>query len=86
MGGGGAWEIKVIDAHSDADMVDFGLGGSNGSNHAGVGDFAVIGNGRFGNIEDGVGASGNASAYALGDVSEIVGKFLDPGGAVRATD
>ena len=69
MGGGGAQEIKAVAAHSDADMVDFGLGGSNGGNHAGVGDFAVRGNGRFGNKEDSVGAGGHAGAYALGEAS-----------------
>ena len=49
MGGGGAREIEAVAAHSDADTVYFFLGGSNGGNHSGVGDFAVMGNGRFGN-------------------------------------
>ena len=48
MGGGGAWEIEAVDAHSDANTVDFGLGGSNGGNHTGLGDFAVVQNGQFG--------------------------------------
>ena len=69
MGGGCAQEIKAVAAHSDTDTVDFGLGGSNGADHAGVGDFAVIGNGRFGNKEDGVGAGGHAGADALGKAS-----------------
>ena len=51
------------------DTVDFGLCGSNGGKHLGVGDFAVRGNGRFGKKEDGVCASGNAGAYALGEAS-----------------
>ena len=45
MGGGGARETKAVVAHSDANTVDFGLGGSNGGKHTGVDDFAVIGNG-----------------------------------------
>ena len=69
MGGGGVREIKAVAAYSDADTVDFGLGGSNGGDHESVGDFAVIGNGRFGNKEDGVGASGHAGADALGKAS-----------------
>ena len=66
MGGGGAREIEAVSAHSDADTVYFGLGGSNVGDHLGVGDFAVIGNGRFGNKEGGVGAGGYAGADALG--------------------
>ena len=69
MGGGGAREIKVIVAHSDADTVDLGLGGSNGSKHAVVGDFAVIGNGRFVNKKYSVGSGGHAGADALGEAS-----------------
>ena len=69
MGGGGAQEIKAVAIHSDADTVDFGLGGSNVGDHAGVGDFSVIGNGHFGNKKDGVGASGHACADALGEAS-----------------
>ena len=69
MGGGGAQEIKAVAAHSDADTVEFVLGGSNGGNHAGVGDFAVIWNGRFGNKEDVVGAGGHAGANALDEAS-----------------
>ena len=69
MGGGGAREIKAVATHSDADTVDFGLGESNGGDHAGVSDFSVIGNGRFGNKEDGVGAGGHAGADALGKAS-----------------
>ena len=34
-------------AHSDADTDQFGLGGLNGGNHSGVGDFEVMGNGGF---------------------------------------
>ena len=86
MGDGGAQEIKAVAYHSDADTVDFGLGGSNGGNHVGIGDFEVRGNGRFGNKEDGVGAGGHAGAYALDEASEIVGECLEPDGAVRATD
>ena len=67
VGGGGAWEIEAVSAHSDADTVDFGLGGSNGGNHTGVSDVAIIWNGCFGNKEDGVGASGHAGADALGE-------------------
>ena len=69
MGGGGAQEIEAVSAHSDADMVYFGLGGSNGGDHSGVCDFSVIGNGRFGNKEDGVGAGRHAGADALGEAS-----------------
>ena len=69
MGGGGAREIELVAAHSDADTVDFGLGGSNGGNHMGVGDFEVIENGRFGNKEDGVGSGGHAGDDALGEAS-----------------
>ena len=69
MGGGGAQEIEAVAAHSDADTVDFGLGGSNGGDHTGVGDFTIIGNERFGNKEDGVGAGGNLGANALGEAS-----------------
>ena len=69
MDGGGAREIKAVAFHSDADMVDFGLGGLNGGYHAGVGDFLVIGNGRFGNKEYGVGAGGHAGANALDEAS-----------------
>ena len=69
MGGGGAQEIEAVSAHSDADTVYFGLGGSNGGNHSGVGDFAVVENGRFVNKEDGVGAGGHAGADALGEAS-----------------
>ena len=58
MSGGGAWEIEAVAAHIDADTLYFGLGGSNGGDHLGVGDFAVLGNGIFGNKEDGVGAGG----------------------------
>ena len=49
MGGVGAREIKAVTAHSDKDTVDLGLGGLNGGNHAGVGDFVVRWNGRFEN-------------------------------------
>ena len=69
MGGGGARETKAVVAHSDANTVDFGFGGSNSGNHTGVGDFAVLGNGRFGNKEDGVGSGGHAGANALGEAS-----------------
>ena len=69
MGGGGAWEIKAVAAHSDADTVDFGLGWSNGGDHTGVGDFVVVRNGRFGDKENGVGAGGHAGADALGEAS-----------------
>ena len=58
----------------------------NGGNHSGVGDFTVIGNGRFGHKEDGIGACWHAGADALSEASYIVGEGLDPGGAVRATD
>ena len=51
------------------DMIYFGLGGSNGGNHSGVGEFAVMGNERFGNKEDGVGAGGYAGANTLGEAS-----------------
>ena len=69
MGGGGAQEIEAVAAHSDADTVDFGLGGSNGGDHTGVGDFAVMGDGLFGNKEDSVGAGGHAGDDALGEAS-----------------
>ena len=69
MGGGGAWEIEAVSSHSDADTVDFGLGGSNGGDHMGVCDFAVVRNGQFGEKEDGVGAGGHAGANALGEAS-----------------
>ena len=69
MGSGGAREIEAVASHSDADTVYFGLGGSNGGNHLGVGDFAVMRNERFGNKEDGVGAGGNVGANALGEAS-----------------
>ena len=68
-GGGGAREIEAVATHNDADTVDFGIGGSNGGDCTGVGDFAVIGNGFFGNKEDGVGAGGHAGADALGEAS-----------------
>ena len=69
MGGGGAQEIEAVAAHSDVDMVYFGFGGSNGGDHSRVGDFVVMGNGRCGNKEDGVGAGGHAGADALGEAS-----------------
>ena len=69
MGGGGAREIKAVAAHSDADTVDLGLGGSNGGDHAGAGDVLVIDNGSFVNKEDGVGAGGHTCADALGEAS-----------------
>ena len=69
MGGGGARVIKAVAAHSNANTVDFGLGGSNGGDHADVGDFLVIGNGRFGNTEDGVGAGRHAGSNALREAS-----------------
>ena len=69
MGGGGAWEIEGVSAHSDTDTVYFGLGGSNMGDHSGVGDFAVMGNERFCYEEDGVGASGHAGADTLGEAS-----------------
>ena len=69
VGGGGAREIEAVSAHSDADTVYFRLGGLNGGNHSGVGYFAVMGNGIFGNKEDGVGAGGHAGADALGKAS-----------------
>ena len=69
MGVGGTRENEAVATHSDADTVYFGLGGSNGGNHSGVGDFLVVGNGRFGNKEDGVGAGEHASADALGEAS-----------------
>ena len=69
MGGGGAQEIEAAAAHSDAGMVYFGLGGSNGGDHLGVGDFVVMGNKIFGNKEDVVGAGGHAGAGALGEAS-----------------
>ena len=69
MGGGGAGEIEAVSAHSDADTVYFGLGGSNGGDHSGVCEFAVMGNGGFCNKEDGVGTIGHAGANALGEAS-----------------
>ena len=69
MGGGGAWEIEAVAAHSDADTVDFSLVGSSDGNHTGVGDFEFIVNGRFGNKEDSVGSGGDAGADALGEAS-----------------
>ena len=69
MGGGGAWEIKAVSAHSDAETVYFGLGGSNGGNHLVVCDFAVMGNGGFCNKEYGVGTGGHTGSNALGEVS-----------------
>ena len=69
MGGGGAWEIEAVSAHSDADTVDFSLGGLNGGHHSSVGDFVFMGNGVFCNKEDGVGSGGHAGANALGEAS-----------------
>ena len=69
MGSGGAQEIEAVSAYSDADTVYFNLCGSNGGNHLGVGDFAVMGNGIFGHKEDGVGDGGHAGADALGEAS-----------------
>ena len=69
MGGVGAREIEAVAAHSDADTVYFGLGGSNGGDHSGIGDFAVIVNGLFGNKEGVVGAGEHAGANALGEAS-----------------
>ena len=69
MVGGGAWEIEAFSAHSNADTVYFGLGGSNGNNHLCVCDFEVMGNGGFCNKEDSVGAGGHAGADVLGDTS-----------------
>ena len=69
MGGGGAGEIEAVYAHSDADTVYSGLGGSNGGNHLGVCDFATIENVGFCYKEDGVGAGGHAGADALGEAS-----------------
>ena len=80
MGGGGALEIKAVAAYSDADTVDFGLGGSNGGNHAGVGNFTVRRNGRFGNKEDGIGAGGHAGAYALVKASASALNQVGPSG------
>ena len=69
MGGGGARKIEAVSAQSDTNTVYFSLGGSNGCYHSGVGDFAVMGNGRVGNKEDSVGAGGNSGADALGEAS-----------------
>ena len=69
MGGGGAGEIEAVSAHSDADTVYFGLGGSNGGDHLGVCYFATMGNGGFCYKKDGVGAGGHAGADALGEAS-----------------
>ena len=69
MGCGGARKIEAVAAHSDTDAFYFGLGGPNCGNHSGVGDFAVIGNGRFGNKEDVVGDGGHRVDDALGEAS-----------------
>ena len=69
MGGGGARKIEAVAAHSDAETVHFGLGGSNGGDHSGVYDFAVMGNIIFCNKEDGVCDGGHAGADALGEAS-----------------
>ena len=45
------------------------LGGSNGGNHSGVGDFTNMGDGGFCYKGDGVGAGGHAGADALGEES-----------------
>ena len=66
MGGGGAGEIEAVYSHSDADKIYFDLGGWNGGDHSGVGDFAVMGNGGFCNKKDCVGAGRHAGADALG--------------------
>ena len=59
----------MVSAHSDADTVYFGLGGSNGGDHLCVCDFAFMGNGGFSNKEDGVGAGGHAGSDAFGEAS-----------------
>ena len=69
MGGGGAGEIEAVSAHSDADTVYFGLGGSNGGDHLGVCDFGVMWNGVFCNKEGSVGACGHADDDDLGEAS-----------------
>ena len=69
MGGDGAWEIEAVSAYSDADMVYFGLGGSNGGDNSGARDFSTIGDGGFWYKEDGVGACAHAGADALGKAS-----------------
>ena len=69
MGGGCAGEIEVVSAHSDADIVYFGLGVLNGGNRSVVCDFSNRGTGVFCNKEDGVGAGGHAGADALGEAS-----------------
>ena len=69
MGGVGAGEIEAVSAHSDVDMVHFGLGGSYGGNHLDVCDFSTMGGGGFCYKEDCVGAGGHAGADALGEAS-----------------
>ena len=69
MGGGGAGEIEAVSTHSAADTVYFGLGGLNGGDHLGVCVFSSMGDGRFGNKEDGVGAGWHAGADAFGEAS-----------------
>ena len=69
MGGGGAGEIEAVSAHSDADTVHLGLGGSYGGNHSGVCDFATMGDGGFCYKEDSAGAGGHAGADPLGEAS-----------------
>ena len=64
VGGGGTREIDAASAHSDADTVYFGLGGSNGGNHSGVYDFATMEDGGFFYKEADVGAVGHTQPPA----------------------
>ena len=42
MGGGGAGEVEVVAAHSNADPVHFIFSRSDGGDHSGVGSFASL--------------------------------------------
>ena len=65
-------------------MVDFVFVWVDGGNHAGIGDLAVGGDARFGNLEDSVGATRHASADALYEASKIVVHAGEPGRLVGA--
>ena len=69
MGGGCVGVIEAVSAHSDADTVYFGLGGSNGGNHLGVCDFVAMRNVGFCNKEHGVGSVGHTGADAFSEAS-----------------
>ena len=86
MGGVGTGKIEVIATDGNTDAVDFGLGGADGGHHACVGYLAISRDGSFVVKKIYVDAGRHVGTNALGKTSEVVGKYANPIGAVRATN